>query len=99
MSKRVTREKREYVALETFASPRDDGQLYEAGAVYDHEVRSARCAGMRLLVPGEHIVTCPRCGQRFAASEDDSAEGCRDLHLDGDDDIPSICAEDPTDAR
>jgi hypothetical protein len=93
MSKRVARQQREYVALGTFSSPMDDGRLYEAGGVYDHDVQSARCCGMRPLEPGEHIVSCPRCGQRFAYCDDEgTAEDCCDLHFNGDDDIPSICA-------
>jgi hypothetical protein len=81
-----------FVALTTF--PVDEGEtLIEAGGVYV-EARSANVVGdaYRLLVEGEAQAECPRCGQTFAATVDESAEACRDLHFDGDDDdIPSIC--------
>jgi hypothetical protein len=85
---------REWVALLTF-SP-DNGMFYEAGGVYEHEP-IGRTPGRpsRLLRPGEHVVSCPRCGQRFAATDDDTAESNRDLHFDGDEDIPAVCRNMP----
>ena len=70
--------------------------FYEAGGVYDHEPYCKHMTGARELTPGEHIATCPRCGHRFAATNDGTAESHRDLHFDGDEDIPSICRNMPT---
>jgi len=83
-----------WVALQTF-SP--DEMFYEAGGVYDHKPSESRVCGpaVRRLEVGEHIALCPRCGQRFAATENGSAESHRDLHFDGDEDIPSICRNMP----
>jgi hypothetical protein len=78
----------EWVALETCA-PED--KFYEAGGVYGEEPRASHTTIARRLEPREHIAVCPRCGQRFAATEDGTAEAHRDLHLNGDKDVPSIC--------
>ena len=92
----------EWVALRTFAND-DDGavpELIEAGGVYSRapQINYARVAGEagRDLVDGEHVVECPRCGQRFADTEEDTAESHRNLHFDGDEDAPSICKQMPT---
>jgi hypothetical protein len=88
----------EWVALQTFANDEDENApgLIEQGGVYAvrPHMNYARVPGraFRELVPGEHVAACPRCGQRFATVEDGTAATCRDLHFDGDDDIPSICA-------
>jgi hypothetical protein len=99
MSKRATREKRDYVATLTFSGGANDEKFYEAGAVYDHKPPCKFTNAGRLLVPDEHVVACPRCGQRFAATADSTAEDCRDLHFHGDEEIPSICAKGATDAH
>jgi hypothetical protein len=80
----------EWIALETF-SP--DEMFYEAGGVYSH--RPIGHGSTRRLEPGEHVALCPRCGQRFAVTDDGTAESHRDLHFDGDRDIPSICKDMP----
>jgi len=74
----------------TFADE-DAGMLYEAGGVYDHEPHCKGLEGARPLQLGEHVAVCPRCGHTFASVEEGSAEDCRDMHFDGDEDIPSIC--------
>src|SRR6187401_640179 len=88
----------QWVALQTFAP---DDMFYEAGGVYDHEPDHGRVAGpaVRQLQPGEHLAACPRCGQRFAATDDGTAESHRDLHFDGDEEIPSICRNMPARQR
>jgi hypothetical protein len=92
---RIMTEKRnankEWVALSTF-SDEDRGMFYETGGIYSHEPYCRGMAGARELVPGEYEVACPRCGQRFATVDEGAAEGNRDLHFNGDEDIPSICA-------
>ena len=70
--------------------------FYEGGGIYDHQPHCKEGGGGREFVAGEPTAVCPRCGQRFAASDDDTAEGNRDLHFDGDQDIPSICRHLPT---
>ena len=88
----------EWVATATFTDEHA-GMFYEDGGIYDHDP-AANCRGRggeaRELIEGEHTATCPRCGQRFAATEDGTAESHRDLHFDGDEDIPSICRNLPT---
>lgn len=86
----------EWVALDTFAP---EPMFYEAGGVYDHKPYTGRGGDVREFVPGEYVVTCPRCGQRFAATEDGTAESHRDLHFDGDEDCPSICRHMPNPRR
>jgi hypothetical protein len=83
----------EWVALETFTH---GDRFYEAGGIYDHNRRVTYMNAGRPYEPGEHIAVCPRCGQRFAATEDGTAESHRDLHFDGDEDVPSICRNLPT---
>jgi hypothetical protein len=83
----------EWVALMTFAP---DDMFYETGGIYDHEPRCSYTKGGRPLETAEHVAECPRCGHRFAATEDGTAESHRDLHFDGDEDIPSICAQRPS---
>lgn len=63
------------------------GMLIEAGGIYPHR----RIGRARRHDQGEAVATCPRCGQRFAATEDGTPEENRDLHFEGDADIPSIC--------
>lgn len=80
----------EYVAIMTF-SDEYGGMFYEAGGVYDHKPYCKGQTGDREFVPGEHLALCPRCGAKFAGTDDGTAESHRDLHFDGDEDIPSIC--------
>jgi hypothetical protein len=85
---------REWVALMTWET---EGIFYEAGGVYPSRPICHWTDTARELQPGEGVAVCPRCGQRFAAVDDEAetAEACRNLHFDGDEDIPSICAERP----
>jgi hypothetical protein len=85
-------DKPEFVALLTFAP---DDMFYEEGAIYSHEPHCSHSKGARELAADEHTANCSRCGQRFAATEDKTAEANRDLHFDGDEDIPSICLNFP----
>lgn len=85
----------EYVALTTWVDE-DAEMFYEAGGIYDHEPHNKAFNAARLLTPSEAQAVCPRCGQRFAATEDGTAESHRDLHFDGDADIPSVCRNMPT---
>jgi hypothetical protein len=91
---RIMTEKRnankEWVALFTFEN--DAGIFYEEGGVYSHEPQPKGMTGARVLAVGEHEASCSRCGQRFAATDEGTAEEHRDLHFNGDDEIPSICA-------
>ena len=88
----------EYVALQTFSNDEDESApgLIEAGGVYPR-MYYARVVGKawRALQPGEHVALCPRCGHRFAETGYGTAEAHRDLHFDGDEDIPSICRHMP----
>ncbi len=84
---------KEWVAIQTFVDE-VGGVFYEEGGVYDHKPRLT-ADGARELTLGEPTVVCPRCGQRFAATEDGTAESHRDLHFDGDEDSPSICRNFP----
>ncbi len=87
-------QKVEWVTLMTFSTKEHDA-FYEEGAIYDFEPECSWTTGARPFVAGEHVVACPRCGQRFAATAN-TAEANRDLHFDGDEDIPSICRHLPT---
>ena len=95
----------EWVALQTFGNDEDEDApgLIEAGGIYPArpQMNYARVSGraFREMVPNERVVLCPRCGQRFAATEDGTAESHRDLHFDGDDACPSICLGMPTQRR
>ncbi len=81
----------QWVALLTFvAEAKGKDMFYEEGAVYDHEPPCKSTAGGRRLESGEATVVCPRCGQLFATT-DETAEDNRNLHFNGDEDIPSIC--------
>jgi hypothetical protein len=66
--------RREWVATSTFVSGRDES-FYEEGGIYARRV----VGDTRLLDPTERVVTCPRCGARFAATESTPEEN-RDLH-------------------
>jgi hypothetical protein len=82
------------VATETFV---DEPTLFEAGGIYAGELsRTLRFQPSRPLDPGETILACPRCRQRFVATEDATAAENLRLHVEGDEDSPSICA-DPVD--
>jgi hypothetical protein len=83
----------EWVALETFTK---GDTFYESGGIYAHKGHVRYMNSGRPYEPGEHIAECPRCGQRFAATDDGTAESHRDLHFHGDDDVPSICLNMPT---
>jgi hypothetical protein len=90
MAKRSTEGRRQWVAVMTFYDERAN-VLREAGAVYQDRPYNKAFEGARLLVDGEHQVSCPRCGQRFVTVEDGTAEELRDLHLNSDEDMPSVC--------
>ena len=82
----------EWVTTITFTDA--SGTLREVGAVYAEKPRwKAGSAARPLDVLGEPEAVCARCGQRFAATDDATAEMNRDLHVNGDKDLPSICAE------
>ena len=83
-------DKREWVALLTMTEKDGDG-FWEAGGIYASEPVCQWTEGSREFQPGEHVVECPRCGQRFAESDGSSAEKNRDLHFYGNEEIPSIC--------
>jgi hypothetical protein len=78
-----------WIALDTFEGR--DGTFYEAGGIYDHEPQCSYGESARPFDPTEHVAACPRCGQLFVATPAGTAEDHRDLHFDGDADIPSIC--------
>jgi hypothetical protein len=82
----------EWVALDTFLA-RDD-RFYEEGGIYEGTPLVPTEAVTRPLRSGERIVRCPRCGQRFAGTDEGSPEANRDLHVNGDEDCPSICVLD-----
>jgi hypothetical protein len=84
----------EWVAIMTFVDEYA-GMFYEEGGLYSHHPHCKAVEGARRLQPGEPVAICPRCGQRFAASAESTPEACRDLHFDGDADIPSICRQLP----
>ena len=90
-----TRKRIQYVALLTF-SPGNHERFYEEGGVYDDEPCCSAELGGRRLGVNERTVECPRCGHRFVATENNTAEANRDLHFDGDEDIPSICRHLPS---
>jgi hypothetical protein len=86
----------EWVATFTFTEETRAGdRLIEAGGVYTLKPSCKWTEGARRLVDRERVVSCPRCGQRFAETQEGTAEENRDLHFDGDADIPSICAHMP----
>src|SRR5437879_168772 len=92
---RASPKPKKWVALTTFVDD-DAGMFYEAGGVYDHEPHNKAFDGARTLQPTEHLTVCPRCAHQFAATDENTAEAHRDLHFDGDADIPSICRQLPT---
>lgn len=77
----------DWVSLETCG---EGDSFREEGGIYAGPPK--RNPGHRTLDASERQAACPRCGRRFAASEEMSAEECRDLHYHGDEDLPSICA-------
>jgi hypothetical protein len=88
----------EWVALTSFANEDDNERpfmphLIEEGGVYPREARETRVGGPRFrpCLPDEPTVACARCGRRFVATEGSTAAQNRDLHMNGDEDIPSIC--------
>jgi len=83
----------EWVATETFANEDTDSLpgLIEAGGVYARQLHDRYGDVGRLLVAGETLVACPRCGQRFADTDEGAADTHMLLHFEGDDDCPSIC--------
>ena len=89
---RSARTRTEWVALETWVDE-SAPMFYEAGGIYLSRPRCKWTSGARRLDPAEHVASCPRCGQRFAATDDDTAEANRNLHFEGDEDCPSICLE------
>jgi hypothetical protein len=88
----------EWVATGTFISS-SDGTMWEEGGIYPGSDRPVEDSRLRPFEASEHVAACPRCGQRFAATDDGTAESHRDLHFDGDEDIPSICRNLPTQRR
>jgi hypothetical protein len=72
----------EWVSLVTALS--DDGQFsYERGGIYPKECPPPPADSpytVRPFEPGEDVVQCPACRQRFAATNGESAEQCRDEH-------------------
>jgi hypothetical protein len=82
----------EWVALMTFAP---EPMFYEEGGVYDHKPDCGRGGEVRPLDPSDRLVACPRCGQRFAGTDECTPEQNRDLHFDGGEDCPSICRDFP----
>jgi hypothetical protein len=84
----------EWVALMTWMDDAS-GMFYEAGGVYPDWPHCQFTTDARKLEPGEHVARCPRCSQKFATVEEGSAESCRNLHFDGDEDCPSICVNMP----
>jgi hypothetical protein len=87
----------EWVALFTCVASSND-MMWEEGGVYPdtNRPRNSAVEAARPLKDGEHVAVCPRCGQRLAATENSTAEANRDLHFDGDEDIPSVCRNFPT---
>lgn len=87
-------EQREWVALLTCVASSDDphAMMWETGGIYpdSNKPRNSAIKAAREFHAGEHVAVCPRCGQRFAATDEGTAESHRDLHFDGDE-IPSIC--------
>src|SRR5688572_27384693 len=79
-----------WVAISTFLDAHTD-QLIEEGGVYAAEPHARGIDCSRRLRPDEPVVACPQCGRRFAASDSMTPEECRELHVAGDEDIPSIC--------
>jgi hypothetical protein len=91
----------EWVALLTCVSSSDpdvNAMMWEEGGIYpdSNRPRNSAMEAAREFQAGEHVAACPRCGQRFAATPEGTAESHRDLHFDGDEDIPSICRYMPT---
>lgn len=94
----------EWVALLTCCQSSDEedhGMFWEAGGIYPEATKPQNSAtrAARPFEASEHEAVCPRCGQRFAATEHGTAESHRDLHFDGDEDIPSICRDMPSRPR
>jgi hypothetical protein len=81
----------EWVTTVTFSD--EAGHLYESGAVYAQKPYWKAGSASRVLRSGEPEAVCSRCGQRFAHTDDATAEENRDLHFNGDEDIPSICRD------
>jgi hypothetical protein len=79
----------EWVAEGTILAHGRNRQLVESGGIYPDTLRDVG----RRLQAGEHEAVCPRCGQRFAATDISTAEENRDLHFNGDENIPSICLD------
>ena len=67
--------------------------FYEEGGVYANEPHYRAGVAARKLDPAEHVASCPRCGQRFAATKGSSPKRNRDRHFDGDAGVPSICRD------
>jgi hypothetical protein len=84
--------KKERVALSTCVEPGNGEMFWEEGGVYTTRPVNPTSEVSRPFNGDEHVARCPRCGQRFVATESSSAEKNRDLHYYGDD-VPSVCAE------
>jgi hypothetical protein len=93
IKRRTRKQTREVVSLSTCAEEfrYHPSGLREAGGIYPTTFKRTP-PDFRELAPGEPIAACPRCGWRFAATEDGTAETHRDLHFHGDEECPSICA-------
>src|SRR5512135_2343500 len=85
----MSKDKREWVATMAFVDE-TAGKLIEEGGIYSEKPRWAASEAARPFNPAEHVAECPRCGQRFAATQQTPQEN-RDLHFYGDEDSPPIC--------
>jgi len=83
----------EWVGETTFCDE-GKGVLYEEGGVYDHKPYCRGMEGARRMRDGELTVACSQCGRGFAESET-TADANMVMHIEGDQDIPSICLEQP----
>src|SRR5690349_14308728 len=96
----------EYVATSTFEDERiasrarrlvgvpDDYPevVFEEGGVYELRFRKPPIY-FRPFSPNERTLACPRCGRRFASNAPDGmgAKQALEMHVDGDEEMPSIC--------
>ena len=80
----------DWVATNTWVGSK--GVFYEAGGIYDHVPSNSAFEAARPLAAREPEAACPRCGQRFAGTDEGTAQSHRDRHVDGDQGCRSICA-------
>jgi len=84
----------QWVALTTFTDEAS-GRLFEAGGVYLHNRAVFYGEFARPLEPGERLVECDACHQRFADADGIDADHHHAMHVFGDDEIPTICPAAP----